>query len=243
MRRPFKISRALLAVILSVVLLIWCLAAAARDDNARFLTTMHAAHRGTRFNTALDSLRGKATDRRIDECTACHTDRGLFRTLIEPRASVPDTACGGCHSTDKAASLGRPLKVRFHRPAHQVDLSAPTTAGLARSEHGSIVVPMSCGSCHPDHRGAEFKPADIKNAFCNGCHVPASTSAQAQAVLLSFARVHKEKAFWEIEDRDFGSLPAVMKAIGKQKCTGCHGEHEPQDDGDRMPAAAGGGAP
>jgi hypothetical protein len=51
-----KYPRASLAVAASVVLFLWCIAAA-RSDNRRWLADLHSGHRSPKFTAALAQLR------------------------------------------------------------------------------------------------------------------------------------------------------------------------------------------
>jgi hypothetical protein len=230
--------RPLLVAAISVLAFAWCAALAAPADNDRFLGTLHAAHQGGAFDDSLAAVNADLPPKeRMDKCSACHENRGWLATLVGSKPTA-GSRCGNCHRVDRRKvplAIGRPMGKRAGRPAHAVapESSAPTQVGLRVSEDHALALPLTCGNCHPDHRGTNFviasKTKDGKidmHEACMGCHVPDARTPDAAAIRKNFNDKHGSSG---------DSRAEIAKALGdSQVCASCHGEHLPGDGFDKV---------
>lgn len=230
-----KIPRWWIVTGLSIVVFAWCIAAA-RSDTQRFVESLHGAHQGEKFRTALRTLNTGGA--RLDECTACHSSLGWVSNLVTPMPPLADASCARCHTPDGKA-LGMVLgdvkdpdskNNRAGRPAHQGQ-GPGHSAGLVVSEDGHLRTPLRCAACHDDHQGKGYKAAEFRNEFCAQCHVPASEAAASTAVRRAMLKAHENQG---VDGKTEPTRAALMKALADiGTCAGCHSEHGPIEGNDK----------
>lgn len=205
--------RTTFAVVLSVLIFVWCIGAA-QSDTRRWVQNLHEGHQSINFESALDKLKARPGWEATDECNVCHDDRGWASNLIFSMAPVRQGTCLHCHRSAPIGakddgpmgltSLGIPfLGKRLVRPAHAgVDLPGKV-AGISLGERPRV----ECAACHPEHEGAASVDRirlEERNRLritkeCLRCHVPSESSAEATAVLKDFVDAHKGDNAFEVK--------------------------------------------
>jgi hypothetical protein len=208
-------SRVVMGTLATVAVFVWCLTTSARSDNDRWVESLHRGHRSAPFEDALEKLNASMTrGSRLNECSACHSDRAWIANLVLPRPQVSDNACRNCHQARpadapddlKVSSVGvQWLGKRTNRPAHMGTDFPGLVAGLRPSRKQ-----IACAECHPDHEGEQLldrrlseqgnQPARrvkvedteryLMTKICSGCHLPQGSSPDATKILREFVKAH-----------------------------------------------------
>lgn len=146
--------------------------------------------------------------------------------ILQKHVDAP-AECASCH-----IGLGR-VQDTACQACHQDNVS--------RAFHAKA--PVSCGTCHPEHKGAQFDFARAIGATCQsaGCHVsvheklkPKLTSKDAVAATLEIPFLgDKDKGSFEVKDKTLTvtKLPADSQIHVKhdQKGVPCEGCHAAED--------------
>ena len=149
-------------------------------------------------------------------CTACHDshakDAGGW-LLAAFRSNDPSAGCVGCHD--------------FSGPvmqAHNRDLPKRPD-----------VKPVSCASCHTEHKGAAFKIAQVPDFACANCHqksfdnfdsnhpaFPANYPYTRPGTIFFDHAKHIKDYFTDPKRTKGPERDAKFAAVAKAKCTACH---------------------
>ncbi|MBX2804386.1 MAG: cytochrome c3 family protein [Hyphomicrobiales bacterium] len=121
----------------------------------------------------------------IKECQACHTASGTGLTSwvnsLTARNPNNDTlACLNCHKIEQQIAFyphtATPvmLNTDLQRLRQVADATPRPPVSLVRDiafpMAGLMNSPITCATCHEDHRGTEFDITEISDAECHSCH-------------------------------------------------------------------------
>jgi predicted CXXCH cytochrome family protein len=149
-------------------------------------------------------------------CSACHSSHsseGAAWLLAAFRTNDPSTGCTGCH--DFAGPI-----MKAHNKDH------PKTGDAA---------PVSCASCHTEHKGAAFNLAQVPDFACANCHqkrfdnfvgnhpaFPAGYPYTKPGRIYFDHSKHINDYFTDPKRTKGPDRDAKFAALAKTKCTACH---------------------
>jgi len=119
----------------------------------------------SQYATSVHGKKLAARDRKVADCTSCHTSHGVLpasdaRSSVHP-LRVPDT-CGKCHGD--AAYMAE-----YGIPTDQYERFATSVHGVALLENEDTGAP-ACNDCHGNH-GATPPGITSIGQVCGHCHV------------------------------------------------------------------------
>jgi predicted CXXCH cytochrome family protein len=149
-------------------------------------------------------------------CSACHTNHakdGGAWLLAAFRSNDPSLRCVDCHDFSGPVMLA-------HNMEH------PNRTDLA---------PVSCISCHTEHRGAATKIAQVPDFACANCHqkafdnfvsghpeFPAQYPYTRPGTIYFDHAKHLKDYFTDPKRTKGPDRDAKFAAVAKEKCTACH---------------------
>ena len=90
-----------------------------------------------------------------------------------------ERGCGACHAAHDKGPLGWFAAAFTPQDNTGQCLTCHGFGGRERAAHNTHfaqrndVAEVPCVSCHSEHKGADFSPADVANLVCTNCHNPA----------------------------------------------------------------------
>ena len=156
------------------------------------------------FNTSIHGIKLKKGDKKVADCTNCHTTHGILNAK-DPRASVyplnvPNT-CRKCHSK---AGYMKEYKI----PTNQYEQYSQSVHGIALLEKKDIGAP-TCNDCHGNH-GAMPPGITSISHVCGTCHVNNMNYFSSSP------------------------MAAPFEKLNLHGCEQCHGNHEVRLTSDEM---------
>lgn len=117
-----------------------------------------------------------------EDCSSCHSnhEKGMLHWLVSatsPATTLADNGqCLSCHEgtghSENAHGESPQWLSEAYEPLENTDASKPWQLRLLRevgfSENSDD--PLSCATCHQEHRGPHHELAEMDNLKCQGCH-------------------------------------------------------------------------
>jgi hypothetical protein len=182
-------------------------------------------------------------------CTSCHAlvpnePTNLVEVALTPdKALMQNQLCLKCHMLGENAAQAhglspahlKELKQKVRRePGNAPLLLAAAQFGLGVPE--SATGELGCATCHAEHKGGQFKLAQMDNQRCQACHTRQFASlANGHPEFTDYPFSQRPSLFFDHEShlgRHFKDFRTIMP--GGKAPTTCQGCHDPDPTGRMM---------